>query len=109
MFQCIKLPLPPSPPVPHPPDPLEFNESDIFNPPPSPDFRTPISNKKMNRKYSTPASRVVSGGGSASVPVNVPDWSKILKEEYGGKRWSSNGDNEDDEESDDDGMGALVA
>ncbi|GAA0146439.1 hypothetical protein LIER_36315 [Lithospermum erythrorhizon] len=59
----------------------------------------------MNRKYSTPASRVVSGGGSASVPVNVPDWSKILKEEYGGKRWSSNGDNEDDEESDDDGMG----
>ncbi|CAN4120308.1 unnamed protein product [Withania somnifera] len=60
---------------------FELDESDLWNSPspspgtenssPSPDFR-----KKRDRR--TPTVVTV----AASVPVNVPDWSTILKDEY---------------------------
>ncbi|KAG9139330.1 hypothetical protein Leryth_011322 [Lithospermum erythrorhizon] len=49
---------------------------------------------------------VIGGGGgggrngvAASVPVNVPDWSKILKEEYRENRRRDSDDDEDDDVS----------
>ncbi|KAL7153852.1 hypothetical protein ABFS83_04G196500 [Erythranthe nasuta] len=63
---------------------FELDESDIWNSVPrsqSPDFRK--ASARITRKPSSTAA-AASGrvDGAGSLPVNVPDWSKILKEEY---------------------------
>lgn len=62
---------------------FEFDESDFFNNSDhSSEFpRKPtVSSSRVNKK---PTKRADSTGGtSASLPVNIPDWSKILKDEY---------------------------
>ncbi|CAA2976804.1 uncharacterized protein LOC111403552 [Olea europaea var. sylvestris] len=61
---------------------FELDESDIWNTAArsaSPEFRKASS--RISRKPSK-AARGVAVTEPASLPVNIPDWSKILKEEY---------------------------
>lgn len=93
----------------------EFEESDIWSsnsnsntvsaldqPKKSIPMRDP---KKLgNRKMSVQAERTTSSKAtSASLPVNIPDWSKILKDDYKGqRRRESDDDFEDEDDYDDD-------
>ncbi|KZV35167.1 hypothetical protein F511_06873 [Dorcoceras hygrometricum] len=75
---------------------FELDETDIWNTDTrsaSPEYLRQTS--MVSRK---PSSRRVSGGSPASLPVNVPDWSKILKDEYRENR--SKDSNDDYEEID---------
>ncbi|XP_076888647.1 protein S40-4-like [Bidens hawaiensis] len=60
-------------------------ESDIWNVPTSPDFQTPIPISKPSKPTK------LAGETPSSLPVNVPDWSKILKQDCGlrNPRWTS--------------------
>ena len=81
--------------------PFELNESDIYNSGSliSPEIRrSPIPAKRISKKPSS--NPVELRGGASSLPVNIPDWSKILKEEYREKR--SVEYDEDMEEDEDD-------
>lgn len=81
------------------PDSLyELDESDIWNAgrPKSPEFRRSAIRKKSAPKKTEPA--VSAEATAKSLPVNVPDWSMILKEEY--KRRSDDVDEDDVEEED---------
>ncbi|PKU80117.1 uncharacterized protein LOC110092701 [Dendrobium catenatum] len=69
-------------------DDFDFDESDIWGFGPEPreeDRRKPIpvrrSGKKKMEKGDRPSGAAVAAG---SLPVNIPDWSKILKEENRG-------------------------
>lgn len=88
---------------------FEFDESDIYNSVRvnSLEFRKPLHATSHHRsslankvKSSAPSS---SGGvgvpASASVPVNIPDWSKILGSEYRDKRWRNNNNNMEEYEA----------
>ncbi|KAJ0266626.1 hypothetical protein HA466_0005960 [Hirschfeldia incana] len=62
---------------------FEFDESDLYSD--SPDFRRKIS--KPGRSVKKPSNRpsacaASSAAAASSLPVNVPDWSKILREEH---------------------------
>ncbi|KAL2323256.1 hypothetical protein Fmac_027635 [Flemingia macrophylla] len=49
--------------------------------------------------------------GPASLPVNIPDWSKILKEDYKEHRKWESGDDDDDEyeeEEDEENRGGII-
>ncbi|KAI9193765.1 hypothetical protein LWI28_000061 [Acer negundo] len=90
--------------------PFELDESDLYSgsthhsqsvtaarsdSPPEYGRKTTVSNsrigKRSGKRSSDPA-----GGTAASLPVNIPDWSKILKEEYReNRRVDSDGDDED--------------
>ncbi|KAL8146304.1 protein S40-4 [Apium graveolens] len=75
----------------------ELDESDIWNAgrPKSPEFRRSAIRKKSAPKKTE---LIASAGATAkSLPVNVPDWSMILKQEYNRK----NADVEDDFEEED--------
>ncbi|XP_022874810.1 uncharacterized protein LOC111393495 [Olea europaea var. sylvestris] len=76
---------------------FELDESEVWNMEArsaSPEFQKASS--RISRKSTSLASRV--DGGPASLPVNVPDWSKILKEEYKeNRRGDSDGDDFEDE------------
>ncbi|KAL2332037.1 hypothetical protein Fmac_019618 [Flemingia macrophylla] len=67
---------------------FEFHESDLFafgtraN---SPEFCKSVRSSRF-RGSSSSSSSAVRGGAPASMPVNVPDWSKILGDEYGQSR-----------------------
>jgi hypothetical protein len=95
--------------------PFELDESDIYyhttarsN---SPEFRKPVLSSRLAKK-STPAAaacRRTDPGGRAcgtpsSLPVNIPDWSKILKDEYrrGPDVVDGGGDDDDDDMDGDD-------
>lgn len=59
---------------------FELEESDVWNSDArsqSPEFR-----KQSSRASRKPAAARGAVTGPASLPVNIPDWSKILKEEY---------------------------
>ncbi|EOA14112.1 hypothetical protein CARUB_v10027254mg [Capsella rubella] len=80
---------------------LEFDESDLYNPihSDSPDFRRKISTpSRSGKKPSTHRPSAVTT--ASSLPVNVPDWSKILRGEYRDNRRRIIEDN-DDEDGDD--------
>ncbi|KAM7279008.1 hypothetical protein ACFE04_006142 [Oxalis oulophora] len=68
-------------------DSFEFNESDIYNTNSvstrsnSPEFRS-SSRLSGGKTRSTASGNVKRSNLSASMPVNIPDWSKILGEEY---------------------------
>ncbi|XWS74284.1 hypothetical protein CRYUN_Cryun02cG0201800 [Craigia yunnanensis] len=83
---------------------FEIDESDIYNNAvltrsDSPEFRTSRVAKKLSTKRGGGGESVV-GGTPASLPVNIPDWSKILSEEYRDNRRRSESD-DDDVEGDD--------
>ncbi|KAJ7981000.1 Senescence regulator [Quillaja saponaria] len=93
---------------------FELDESDIYNSgrANSSEFRKPVTGygKKSSSSSSTSLKRVDSGdrvsvgGTQASLPVNVPDWSKILRNEYReNKRKDSIDDYDDDDVDSDDG------
>ncbi|CAN1837242.1 hypothetical protein LINPERHAP1_LOCUS35029 [Linum perenne] len=78
---------------------FEFDESDIYDRrhADSPEFRKQMVGSRNNNK--TTAARTP----SSSLPVNIPDWSKILKDEYRG-----NGRRVVDDDEDEDGGGEWV-
>ncbi|MCD7470045.1 hypothetical protein HAX54_009608 [Datura stramonium] len=66
---------------------FELEESDVWNSSAvsrSPEFRkTRSPSSRISRKQcETKSYRSISGAAASSMPVNVPDWSKILKDEY---------------------------
>ncbi|XP_012472732.1 uncharacterized protein LOC105789939 [Gossypium raimondii] len=80
---------------------FELDESDLYSNSVSscsgsPEFRDSGVSKMTSTKR---RGRV--GGTPASLPVNIPDWSKILREEYRNNRRSSESDDDDDVEEDD--------
>ncbi|XP_010443870.1 PREDICTED: uncharacterized protein LOC104726657 [Camelina sativa] len=89
---------------------LEFDESDLYTPihTDSPDFRRKIS-ATPSRSAKKPTNRSSAVTAASSLPVNVPDWSKILRGEYRDNRRRSIEDDDDDEDDDDceDGGGWL--
>ncbi|XWS71820.1 hypothetical protein CRYUN_Cryun03dG0170900 [Craigia yunnanensis] len=81
---------------------FELDESDIYNNTvstrsDSPEFRTSRVKKKPSAKRGGDSGV---GGTPASLPVNIPDWSKILREEYRDNPRRSESD-DDDVEGDD--------
>uniref|UniRef100_A0A9I9DYC3 Senescence regulator n=3 Tax=Cucumis melo TaxID=3656 RepID=A0A9I9DYC3_CUCME len=78
---------------------FELNESDIYN---SGTARSPTRIPK--KKISSKRVEVQGGGGASSLPVNIPDWSKILKEEYREKRSSEYADDMEDDEDEEEEM-----
>lgn len=85
----------------------ELNESDIWSSTArrsaSPEFLLPTSRTGRNAS----AAKRSDAAGASSLPVNVPDWSKILKDDYRGNRGGSriedeveynNADEEEEEE-----------
>ncbi|XP_061376721.1 protein S40-4 [Gastrolobium bilobum] len=82
---------------------FEFDESDLYSSgrANSPEFRKPV---RASRFHSN------SGGGRvgapSSLPVNVPDWSKILGNEYRQNRRRN--DDEEAESDEEDGGGGKV-
>lgn len=91
-------------------DPMifELDESDVWNAAArsqSPEIRK-ASNSRLSRKSSSAAAaggnrRV--GGGPSSLPVNVPDWSKILKDEYMENRRRESDDDYDEDDGEESG------
>ncbi|TMW83671.1 hypothetical protein EJD97_001005 [Solanum chilense] len=81
---------------------FEFDESDVWNSSTvsrSPEFRKKSPSSRISRKQcETKSYRKCSGATAASLPVNVPDWSKILKDEY---REYGRRDSDDDVDNDD--------
>lgn len=91
---------------------LELDESDVWSTTrsASPEFRKAAPSSRASRKFSSAMGKSDRGGGAtatatvgataASLPVNVPDWSKILKDEY---RDNRRRDCVDDDDFDEDG------
>lgn len=98
-------------------DVFEFDEADVWNINPSSSHVSSLETKKtlpiwrQPKKVVIPRKTVVTHVGdrtpvaSASLPVNIPDWSKILKEDYTEHRKRESdeggGDDFDDEEDHD--------
>ncbi|KAI3461432.1 hypothetical protein Pfo_018095 [Paulownia fortunei] len=79
---------------------FELDESEVWNSAArsqSPDFRKTSS--RISRKPSASAAAKGGVGGPASMPVNIPDWSKILKDEYRENRRRDSDDDDYDEEA----------
>ncbi|CAH9072925.1 unnamed protein product [Cuscuta europaea] len=83
---------------------FELDESDVWSTGrrASPEPRKAISSSRISRRSSAAGGGGFVGGGvsSGSLPVNVPDWSKILKDEY---RENRQRDSDDDVEEEDGG------
>ncbi|KAH7513205.1 hypothetical protein FEM48_Zijuj12G0171700 [Ziziphus jujuba var. spinosa] len=93
----------------------EFEESDIWNSKPNSDSNTvsaldqpkksiPMRDPKKlgSRKISVQAERTTSSKvTSASLPMNIPDWSKILKDDYKEPRRRESDDDFEDGDDDD--------
>jgi len=86
---------------------FELDESDVWNSTRSgsPEFRKPAPSSRLAKKSSltkrSDAGYRAGGTASASLPVNIPDWSKILKEDYrDNRRRDSDDDDADDEDGD---------
>ncbi|CAJ2654424.1 unnamed protein product [Trifolium pratense] len=86
---------------------FEFEESDIYtsNHANSTEFHKSIHGSRSVKKQ--PSSKVKDagayvGGAPASMPVNIPDWSKILGDEYTNNYMKKNGMEEEDEDEDED-------
>ncbi|KAL6967259.1 hypothetical protein U1Q18_033063 [Sarracenia purpurea var. burkii] len=82
----------------------ELDESDVWNSArsSSPEFRKPVPSSRATTKPA--AKRSAEAGATAtSLPLNVPDWSKILKEDYKENRRRDSDDDLDDDEDGGDG------
>ncbi|XP_022964829.1 uncharacterized protein LOC111464817 [Cucurbita moschata] len=87
---------------------FELDESDLFNSPhssASPEFRRSVSKSRISKRISAvdDEDRSVKTVTAASLPVNIPDWSKILRNEYIENR--RDGFDDDDDDDEDDGVG----
>lgn len=89
---------------------FEFDESDIYNSgrTNSPEFHKPIHVSRMARKSTSsklpePGGRAAAVGTPSSLPVNIPDWSKILGDEYRENRRRDSIDDDDDDNGESDG------
>ncbi|XP_057782610.1 protein S40-4 [Salvia miltiorrhiza] len=88
-------------------DPMifELDESDVWNAAvrsQSPEIRK-TSNSRLSRKPSSVAGGNGRVGGPSSLPVNVPDWSKILKDEYMDNRRRESDDYYDEDDCEESG------
>ncbi|CAJ1955957.1 unnamed protein product [Sphenostylis stenocarpa] len=81
---------------------FEFDESDLYNSARanSPEFRKSVRASRFHNNSSSSGGR---DGAPASLPVNVPDWSKILGNEYGQNRRRSDDDEALSDEEDEAG------
>ncbi|XP_061374248.1 protein S40-4-like [Gastrolobium bilobum] len=94
---------------------LEFDEAELWNS--STNNTNQLFHPSMEAKKALPgsrsslkrASRKVDPVTPASLPVNIPDWSKILKEDYKEHRkWESDDDDVGDEDEGDHHGGIRV-
>lgn len=88
---------------------FDFDESDIYNSGRANSLEFRRSLKKPSTTTSS-CSKVGDAGAPASVPVNVPDWSKILGDEYmrsNNNHMRRKSSVEEDEEEEDGGGGWL--
>ncbi|RYQ98002.1 hypothetical protein Ahy_B08g094076 isoform B [Arachis hypogaea] len=89
---------------------FEFDESDLYSNSAranSPEFRKTVrASSRLSSKSKSSSASSYSGGRPASVPMNVPDWSKILGQEYRENRRREV--EEDDDAETDDGCEARV-
>ena len=78
---------------------FELDESDVYNSARSnsPEFRKPAPVSRISKKScsKTSADRAVAGANASSLPVNIPDWSKILRDEYRDNRRGDSVDYDD--------------
>ncbi|CAJ2660682.1 unnamed protein product [Trifolium pratense] len=77
---------------------FEFDESELYNSSTSlneSEFRKTIHTSRFH------ATKSSSGRDPSSLPINVPDWSKILGDEYRQNRIRNYDDGYDDDEGDD--------
>ncbi|CAL5357060.1 unnamed protein product [Camellia sinensis] len=83
---------------------FELDESDVWSSArsSSPEFRKQVASSRVSKKS---AAKRGEAGAAAALPVNIPDWSKILKEDYKENRWRESNDEVVEEEDDDDGDG----
>ncbi|KAK2971013.1 hypothetical protein RJ640_000362 [Escallonia rubra] len=69
---------------------LEFDESDVWSSVGgggvSPNYRKLVVSSRKKPLAAAKRAEAVVGGTSSSLPVNIPDWEKILKEDYKDKR-----------------------
>lgn len=85
---------------------IEFDESELYNSARanSPEFRRSVRASRFHGNSSASGGRVEA---PASLPVNVPDWSKILGDEYRQSRRRNDDDDDDDGGDDEDGGGRV--
>ncbi|GLT69768.1 hypothetical protein SLA2020_418940 [Shorea laevis] len=90
------------------PDNLEFQEADFWSSANETAAVAPMDGKKQQVLTSRSSKRSARSGdwsglvAPSSVPVNVPDWSNILKEEYREHRHRDSDDDGDENNDDDD-------
>ncbi|XP_047171737.1 uncharacterized protein LOC124839847 [Vigna umbellata] len=84
---------------------FEFDESDLYNSANanSSEFCKSVRSSRFHSNSSATVGRV---GASGSLPVNVPDWSKILGNEYGQNR-RRNCDYEETQSDEEEGGGRV--
>ncbi|XP_020212677.1 uncharacterized protein LOC109797153 [Cajanus cajan] len=81
---------------------FEFDEAELWNHSEATKKGLPSSgSRSLAKRASRNNNKVDHGGGGrvgpASLPVNIPDWSKILKEDYKEHpKWESDGDDEEE-------------
>ncbi|GKV12207.1 hypothetical protein SLEP1_g23386 [Rubroshorea leprosula] len=89
-------------------DNLEFQEADFWSSVNETAAVVPMDGKKQQVLTSRSSKRSARGSdrsglvAPSSVPVNVPDWSKILKEEYRERRHRDSDDDADENNDEDD-------
>ncbi|KAF8407208.1 hypothetical protein HHK36_006335 [Tetracentron sinense] len=77
---------------------FEFDDADVWNSNHigSPEFRKLIPSSRISKKS---VKKMENGENAASLPVNIPDWSKILGENFrDSRRTESDGDVDEDDE-----------
>jgi hypothetical protein len=91
-------------------DSFELDESDLYNNSVSTHSNSPEFFSKPSRlgNKTRTSNNMNRSGLSASVPINIPDWSKILGDEYrGNQREETNGRGDDDDDESDGGDEVL--
>ena len=88
---------------------FEFDESDIYNSgrANSPECRKSVHASRGSKKSSSSGNRVAAVGTPSSLPLNIPDWSKILGNEYRENRRDSMDDDDGDSDDGRDGGGRV--
>ena len=86
---------------------FELDESDVWNSArsASPEFWKPAASSRVSKKQAAAkrGGAAEAGATASSLPVNIPDWSKIRKEEYKDSRRCDGGDSDFDDDCGDGG------
>lgn len=86
---------------------FELDESDVWNVSVSPELRKTVPSSRITKRSSSVAvKRGEVGGIASSLPVNVPDWSKILKENHTENRRRDSDDDDFDDDYNRRGFGS---